>query len=311
MLLRTENLTKYYGSFLALDHLNLEVEEGEIFGFVGPNGAGKTTSMRILATLMTATSGDAFLNGVSVRQSPMAIRGMMGYMPDFFGVYDNLRVTEYLDFYGDAYGVDKGKRRVMISELLELVNLGDKADHYVDALSRGMKQRLCLARCLIHDPKLLILDEPASGMDPQARAEMKYILKALKEQGKSILISSHILPELGELCDRVAIINKGKLMAMGTIDEISKTMGERTKVKFTLLSSDDLESAAAILRTHEAVGEIMQENQTLEVSLSGEDKEIAELVRRLALSNVGITAVQKTVQSLEQVFLEVISSEEK
>ena len=309
MILKTTDLTKWYGKFLALDHFNIEVEKGEIFGFVGPNGAGKTTSMRIIATLMASSSGDAWIDGISVQAYPMEARKLVGYMPDFFGVYDNLRVHEYLDFYGDANHVPKAKRKKLAGELLELVNLSDKADFYVDTLSRGMKQRLCLARCLIHEPKLLILDEPASGMDPQARAEMKYILRALRDQGKSSIISSHILPELGELCDRVAIINRGKLLTMGTVEEISRMFtGEQARMTFTFLTEEDIENAVAILRSNTLTGEIIRENNDLEVVFRGDDRQAAELIHIMAVSNVKFISVNRTVQSLEQVFLEVINS---
>ncbi|MDR0286400.1 MAG: ABC transporter ATP-binding protein [Clostridiales bacterium] len=307
MLLRTENLTKRYGKFLALDQMNLEVDEGEIFGFVGPNGAGKTTTMRILATLMTATAGDAYIDDISVRKSPFAIRKVVGYMPDFFGVYDNLRVSEYLEFYADANNIPKRDWKAITKQLLELVNSSDKENAFVDSLSRGMKQRLCLARCLIHDPKLLILDEPSSGMDPQARAEVKYILRALKEQGKSIFISSHILPELGELCDRIAIINHGTLVTMGTMDEISRNLGGQNKIKLTFLSEEDMEQAIAVLRAFPFVGEIVREDKMLEVAMDGDEKEAAELQRALILAGVNLTSFQRSVQSLEQIFLEVIS----
>lgn len=211
-------LTRYYGSFLALDHLSLTIGEGELHGFVGPNGAGKTTTMRILATLMKPSSGTATLDGVDVAARPREIHRLMGYMPDFFGVYDRLKSWEYLDFYARCYGFGYRERMNMIDSLLELVNLADKRDSYVDLLSRGMKQRLCLARALIHNPKLLILDEPASGMDPRARAEMKGILKTLKELGKTVLISSHILPELSEMCDSLTIIDHGRLVFSGSVE---------------------------------------------------------------------------------------------
>ncbi len=309
MLLRTENLTKYYNKFLALDKLNIEVEQGEIYGFVGPNGAGKTTAMKILASLMNASYGDAYVDGISVLSNSLKARELVGYMPDFFGVYDNLKVSEYLDFYGDANNVPKDKRKTLNDELLELVNLSDKKDKYVDSLSRGMKQRLCLARCLIHDPKLLILDEPASGMDPQARAEMKLILKALKAQGKSILISSHILPELSELCDRVAIINKGKLVASGTIDEIMQGLGESAKITIGFLNEEDIDNAVAIMRTNESVGSMEKEGLSIEAVFTGNDDKIAELIKVLALADVKIVSINKTVQTLEKIFLEVISHE--
>lgn len=308
MLLETVNLTKYYGRFLALDKLNIGVKEGEIYGFVGPNGAGKTTAMKILACLMNASAGEAYIDGVSVLQQPVKARELIGYMPDFFGVYDNLKVDEYLDFYADAHNVPKSERKALSDDLLKLVNLSDKKDKYVDTLSRGMKQRLCLARSLIHNPKLLILDEPASGMDPQARAEMKFILKALKAQGKSILISSHILPELAEMCDRVCILNKGKVVVSGNMDEIMQAMGRQSKITIGFLSDADLENGVAVMRTNDMVGEMVREGNNVEAVFSGSDEDISKLIKVFALSDINIVSVRKTVQSLEQIFLEVIGN---
>jgi len=306
-LLETVRLTKYYGSFPALVDLNISVEEGEIYGFVGPNGAGKTTSMKIMATLMGASSGDVLIDGESVLQKPARARRLIGYMPDFFGVYDNLKVSEYLDFYADACNVPKAGRRTLADELLTLVNLSDKRECYVDTLSRGMKQRLCLARSLIHDPRLLILDEPASGMDPQARAEMKSILKALKGQGKTILISSHILAELSEICDRFAIISRGQLMAAGSIEEISGALGINPRLCFRFLSETDFENATAILRTHPETGPLTRDGDILEAVFDGTDQSAAAIIRHLSAAGVNIVSAYKTAKSLEQVFLEVVS----
>ena len=208
-MLKIDSLTKNYGSFPALKGLSLEIPDGALHGFVGPNGAGKTTTMRILATLMKPTSGTAYVDGTDVVKDGQAARKLVGYMPDFFGVYDSLKCWEYLDFYARCYRIGASERKRMTRQLLELVQLEEKENEYVDALSRGMKQRLCLARSLIHDPKLLILDEPASGMDPRARAEMKGILRTLREMGKTVLISSHILPELAEMCDSLTILDHG------------------------------------------------------------------------------------------------------
>jgi ABC-2 type transport system ATP-binding protein len=309
MLLKTVNLTKYYGHFLALDKLNIEVREGEIYGFVGPNGAGKTTAMKILACLMNASAGEAYIDGISIMQNPAKAKKLIGYMPDFFGVYDNLKVDEYLEFYADAHNVPKSERAPLIEDLLQLVNLSDKKDKYVDTLSRGMKQRLCLARSLIHDPKLLILDEPASGMDPQARAEMKFILKALKAQGKSILISSHILPELSEMCDRVCILSRGKSVVSGNMDEIMEAMGRRAKITIGFLTDEDLQNGVAVMRTNDYVGQMVREGNKVEAVFNGTDEDMSKLIKAFALSDVRIVSISKTVQSLEQIFLEVIGNE--
>ena len=206
-MIRCVGLTKWYGSFLALDGLDLTLDKGDLFGFIGPNGAGKTTTMKILATLLLPTEGEAFVGSYDVVRQPDEVRHMVGYMPDFFGTYAEMRVSEYLAFFAAAYRVPSGERNKVVSELLELVELSHKAEEVVGALSRGMQQRLGLARALVHDPQVLILDEPASGLDPRARVEMREILKQLRSMGKTILLSSHILPELADVCNRIGVIS--------------------------------------------------------------------------------------------------------
>ena len=268
-----DGLTRYYGSFLALDHLSLTIHDGELHGFVGPNGAGKTTTMRILATLLKPTEGTAALDGVDVAGHPREIRRLMGYMPDFFGVYDRLKAWEYLDFYARCYGFGQKERRRMTDSLLELVNLTDKRDSYVDVLSRGMKQRLCLARALIHDPRLLILDEPASGMDPRARAEMKGILRTLKDMGKTVLISSHILPELSEMCDSLTIIDHGRLVFSGSVEELGRHMSGNAPIRVRLAAgaeADAIEAAVTLIRQYPGVtGVGREEGNVLTVDFDG------------------------------------------
>lgn len=308
MMLEITGLTRYYGRFLALDHLDMTIGEGELHGFVGPNGAGKTTTMRILATLLLPTEGKATLNGVDVAKNPKEIRRMIGYMPDFFGVYDKLKAREYLDFYARCYGFSAGERARMADSLLELVNLQDKRDTYVDVLSRGMKQRLCLARALIHDPKLLILDEPASGMDPRARAEMKGILRTLKDMGKTVLISSHILPELSEMCDSLTIIDHGKLVFSGSVEALSSHMSGNAPLKVRVLGSEDeraMAQAVSILKQFPGVTGITQEEQTsLSVAFEGGDENAAELLKLLSAS-VPVVDFHRTEMNLEKVFMEV------
>src|SRR3954453_22777858 len=223
-IVETRNLTKRYGSFTALSDLNLKIEKGSIHGFIGPNGAGKTTTMRILSTLLEPSGGQAWVSGYAVTEHPYDVRRRIGYMPDFFGVYDNMKVWEYLDFFAAAYHVPTSKRPGLIDDLLALVDLTVKRDSFVEDLSRGMKQRLCLARTLVHEPDLLILDEPASGLDPRARIELRELLKELRNLGKTILVSSHILSELTEMCTHVAIIERGRLLVNGGIGEILQAM---------------------------------------------------------------------------------------
>lgn len=306
MLLRTEKLTKMYGLFRALCDFDITIDKESIVGFVGPNGAGKTTAMRIISTLMPATSGEVYINEVPLKEDLSAARRAIGFVPDYFGVYSAITSTEYLDFYAGLNDVPVNDRKALISDMLELVNLTDKANVNVNSLSRGMKQRLCLARCLLHDPQLLILDEPASGLDPQARADLKYILRALRAEGKAVLISSHILPELGEFCDKVVILNRGKKVADGTIEEISEKIGEKTKLSYVLAGETDFELAVGAARSAGVEGEIIRDGMKLEIEFSGNDEEVADLTRRMVLSGVRVVTVDRTRRTLEQVFLEVI-----
>ena len=267
-----EELTRVYGKFTALDKLSMNIAEGELHGFVGPNGAGKTTTMRILATLLPASGGRATIDGVDVAENPRRVRTLVGYMPDFFGVYDSLKAWEYLDFYGRLYGLSAARRRERVDQLLELVRLTDKRDSYVDSLSRGMKQRLCLAHSLIHDPRLLILDEPASGMDPRARAEMKDILRALRDMKKTVLISSHILPELSEMCDSLTIIDHGKLVFTGSVEALDRKMNGDAPIDIRFApgaGEESVDAAVALLKQYPGVSGITQEDaRTLRVETS-------------------------------------------
>ncbi|MFA7573365.1 MAG: ABC transporter ATP-binding protein, partial [Lutispora sp.] len=233
-MLRINGLIKRYGKFTAVDSLELHVPQGEIFGFVGPNGAGKTTTMKIVCGLMAADAGEVHVDGIDAIKNGRKAKEVIGYMPDFFGVYDDLKVTEYLDSYASIYNINANDRKKLCDDLLELVDLNDKREAYVDSLSRGMKQRLCLARSLVHNPKILVLDEPASGMDPRARVEMKEILRTLKDLGKTILISSHILPELAELCTSVGIIDRGKIVISGTVSEIMQQVYSKKFIRIRL-----------------------------------------------------------------------------
>lgn len=311
-MLTVKELTRSYGQFVALDHLNMTIADGELHGFVGPNGAGKTTTMRILATLLKPTGGSATLDGVDVVKKPKEVHKLMGYMPDFFGVYDRLKTWEYLDFYARCYGFGYRDRMNMIDSLLELVNLTDKRDSYVDVLSRGMKQRLCLARALIHDPRLLILDEPASGMDPRARAEMKNILRTLKGMGKTVLISSHILPELSEMCDALTIIDHGKLVFSGSVDELNRHMNGNAPLLIRLAASADeacMRGAAALIRQQPGVTGVGQEaDNGLTVAFDGDDQDAAALLRQLAQA-APVVDFHRAPLNLEKVFMEVTRDE--
>src|SRR5918994_6504787 len=243
---------KDYGDFRAVEALNLKIGAGEMFGFIGPNGAGKSTTIRFLATLLRATAGEGTVNGHSVTNDPIGVRKSVGYMPDNFGVYDGMKVWEFLDFFAVAYQIPRGRRKGVIGDVLELLDLTHKRDDFVNGLSRGMKQRLCLAKTLVHDPPVLILDEPASGLDPRARLEVKALLKELRTMGKTILISSHILSELADFCTSIGIIERGKLLAAGSIQEIQRQVRAHRVLKIRVLDPST-DRAPAILRDHRGV----------------------------------------------------------
>ncbi len=245
-MIQTKGLTKFYGKLGALVDLNLTIPPGNIFGFIGPNGAGKTTTMRILATLLEPTRGTATIDDVDVRRHGAKVRRLVGYMPDFIGVYDDLKVFEYLEFFAAAFGIERAKRKSIVEGVLELTDLTVKRAATVDSLSRGMGQRLQIARVLVHDPKVLILDEPASGLDPRARIEMRELLRELRQMGKTIMISSHILSELEEMCDLVGIIEHGKMVFSGTMHEIRAKMGISQKVRLRV-GPDQQKRAAELL----------------------------------------------------------------
>lgn len=297
-------LTKRYGQFTALDNLNLTLEEGTVFGFVGANGAGKSTTFLILSTLLQATSGEVLINGISVREKPAEVRGMIGYMPDFFGVYDQLKADEYLDFYGASYGIPEAERQKLIPQLLELVNLSHKRYAYVDLLSRGMKQRLCLARSLIHDPKVLILDEPASGLDPRARVEMRDILKTLKSMGKTILISSHILPELAEMCDEIGVIDNGKLIAHGSVAEIQKKL-QGEKVITVRLARNATRNVGFFEEQPFVTNIEIISDDELTFTYKGSEEQQVNMLKSAMLMDIPIVSFMEHVTDLEDVFMEI------
>jgi len=307
-MLQIEHLSKNYGHFTALEDLNLTIGDRQLHGLVGPNGAAKTTTMRILATLLAPTAGSASLDGVNLVRGGAGARALVGYMPDFFGVYDNLKCREYLDFYARCYRMGAKERAQTADRLLSLVGLEEKREAEVDTLSRGMKQRLCLARSLIHDPKLLILDEPASGMDPRARAEMKGILKTLRGMGKTVLISSHILPEIAEMCDSLTILNRGRLVFSGSVDALAARMNGNAPLDIRL-AEDGGEAAVSAtvlcLREMPGVTEILQvEPFLLRVRLR-EEMDAAWALRELVLRGIPVRDFHREAMNLEKVFMEV------
>lgn len=301
-IVQIRGLTKIYGDLYALKRLNLDIEEGSIFGYIGPNGAGKTTTMMILATLLTPTVGKAYVCGVDVLKKPEKIRAQIGFMPDFFGVYDEMKVWEYLDFFAMCYGIRKSKKTGIISDLLELVDLNAKRDADVESLSRGMKQRLGLARTLIHDPKLLILDEPSSGLDPKARIEIKEILKELRKMGKTMLISSHILPDLSEMCTHIGVIEKGELIISGGVQEIINNIHNVNEIEIKIIG-DGLEKY--ITNYPNVLEVIAKEQGNYVVKFNGDQDREAEMLQYLAKNDIKVYSFHRKTANLEDVFMKI------
>jgi ABC-2 type transport system ATP-binding protein len=306
-IVRTHDLVKRYDRTLAVAGVDLSVEPGEIFGIVGPNGAGKSTTLRMLATLLRPTSGTAEIDGWSVTRNPDQVRRVLGFMPDVFGVYDDMKVWEYLDFFARCYGLPAAGRRRVIADLLDLVDLGDKREAYVQTLSRGMQQRLCLAHALVHDPQVLLLDEPASGLDPRARVELRELLRELRNLGKTILISSHILPELEELCTSVAIIDRGQVLAQGRVSDIERRLrfGAVLRVRL-LLEGDELESARQRLALDPDVASAtVLADGTIELGFRGDDAASARLLGAAVAAGLPVVSFARAASDLEELFLQV------
>jgi ABC-2 type transport system ATP-binding protein len=308
----TRGLVKRYGDQLAVAGVDLLVGPGEIYGLVGPNGAGKTTIMKILATLLASSAGEAYVTGIPVDADPLEVRRRIGYMPDFYGVYDDLRVWEYLDFFARCYGVPANRRPTMISELLEIVGLTDRRQSYVEAMSRGMRQRLCLAHTLVHDPALLILDEPASGLDPRARVELREILRELRGMGKTILVSSHILPELGEMCTGIAIIDRGHLLRSGSIDEIERSLRATALLRIDILGDEAaLAAARTWLATDARIADVIDASgkadgaTRIEAAFDGTLDAQADLLRAMLDAGHRVVGFAQATSDLEEIFLKV------
>jgi ABC-2 type transport system ATP-binding protein len=306
-IVRTEGLVKRYDGTLAVAGVDLAIDAGEIFGLVGPNGAGKTTTLRILATLLLPSAGSAEIAGYSVTRNPDQVRRVLGFMPDVFGVYDDMKVWEYLDFFARCYGIDAPSRRRMIGDLLDLVDLADKRESYVQTLSRGMQQRLCLAHALVHDPQVLLLDEPASGLDPRARVELRELLRELRALGKTILISSHILPELEELCTSVAIVDQGQVLAQGRVADIERRLrfGAVLRVRL-LLEGEELDAARDRFAADPDVATaLILEDGTIELGFRGDDAASARLLAQSVASGMPIVSFARAASDLEELFLQV------
>ncbi len=308
-IIELRDLTKRYGDLLAVDSLNLSIEEGAVFGFIGPNGAGKTTTMRILTTLLRPTEGEARIGGHSVTAEPQAVRRLIGYMPDFFGVYEDMKVWEYLDFFAACYDIPTAARPAMIDDLLALVDLGHKRDAYVETLSRGMKQRLCLARTLTHDPQVLILDEPASGLDPRARIEMRELLRELQRMGKTIFFSSHILAEVADICTSLGIIENGRLVAAGGVADMMRRLRahRRVTVRFVPGAPVDLAALAVDLGGEAGVLAATAGDEsaadTLRLDFDGDDAALSGLLARLVGRGLPVLSFSEERDDLEDVFM--------
>ncbi len=306
------NLSKRYGEFIALDDLSLTVRRGQILGFIGPNGAGKTTTIKILVGLAKPTSGVAKIAGVDCASDSASIKRVVGYMPDGFGSYDNMRVREYLDFFGAAFGIPRKRRIERIAEVLEITNSTYMQDRYVESLSHGMQQRVGIARTLLHDPEVLIFDEPANGLDPQARIEMRELLLKLAASGKTLIVTSHILPELSRICDQVAIITQGKLRAAGSLEEIMRNLNQRRTIEVQLPANQDLVEAERVLRNslgETAVVTASPAEAMLRFETTQTDEELSQVLASLVAARVQVSQFRELQTDLEDAFMSVLQQQ--
>ena len=309
-MLKIRGLHKIYGKYHALGGLDMTVEDGALYGFVGPNGAGKTTAIKIMTGLLRADEGTVHINGVDALENTNGMKAMIGYVPDFFGVYDNLMVWEYMEFFASCYGLEGLKARKRCSALLEQIGLEDKEEFYVDGLSKGMKQRLCLARALIHDPEVLILDEPMAGLDPRTRFDFRETLKDLSDQGKTIVLSSHVLSELSELCTDVGIIDQGRMALTGSIRDILSQVNSSNPIVITLFGGGT-DVALSILKSHPSVHTITVKGREIVVRFSGDEQEEAVLLQRLVDAGLLVSGFTREKGSLESLFMQITDRDEE
>lgn len=310
LIIETKDLVKRFGRFTAVEGLSLEVPAGAIYGFVGPNGAGKTTTMRMLTTLTRPTSGAAWVGGHSVLQDRRAVRRAIGYMPDEFGVYDDLRVWEYLDFFAACYDIPENERKRLVTDLLELVNLTHRRDDMVDKLSRGMKQRLSLARTLAHDPQVLILDEPASGLDPAARIEIRELMRALSSMGKTIFFSTHILPDVENICTHIGIVEAGQMVMQGTLDDMKARFQPHREILVTIKDNEAAERVRSLVVGLPDVlkAEIIEPKagrSRVRVDFAGDDDGVAVISQAISAGGVSVLGFNEEIRDLESVFMKV------
>jgi ABC-2 type transport system ATP-binding protein len=307
------NLSKQYGDFSALDNLSLDVHRGQILGFIGPNGAGKTTTIKILVGLAKPTSGTAKIAGVDCAKQSAKIKRLVGYMPDGFGAYDNMRVREYLDFFGAAFGIPRRPRQTRIAEVLEITNATYLRDKFIESLSHGMQQKVGIARTLLHDPEVLIFDEPANGLDPQARIEMRELLLRLAASDKTLIVTSHILPELSRICDQVAIITHGRLRASGALDQIMRNLSQRRMIEVQLPTGQSIEAAANVLGEHLTGDEPISSSGAegmIRFETQRSDEHLSELLAALVAAKIRISQFREVQTDLEDAFLSVIRKED-
>jgi ABC-2 type transport system ATP-binding protein len=300
-MIKTQDLTKVYGQLRAINNLTMELAEGDLFGYIGPNGSGKTTTMRILATLLQPTWGEASVCGYSIYTHPKEIRRLIGYMPDFFGVYDDMKVIEYLEFFAAAYRIKGPKRKKICDEVLDLVDLGYKREAFVTSLSRGMTQRLGLARVLLHDPKVLLLDEPASGLDPRARIEIRGLLKELRKMGKTIMVSSHILPELADICNKVGMIEQGELKVCAEVADVMKLVRQRTMLNIGV--TERTEDAAKLLGQNSLVESLEVRDGKIFVTLKENVDDYSQLATMLVEGGYKLKLFKEDEINLETAFM--------
>ena len=296
-------LTRVFGETIAVNDVSFQVPRGSVFGYIGPNGAGKTTSMRILSTLGLPSSGEAYIQGLSSVNDPDKVRSRLGFMPDSFGTYSDTNCAEYLDFFARSHGLIGGQRTRRLRWVMDFTGLKSLADKPIRGLSKGMRQRLCLGRALIHDPSVLILDEPAAGLDPRARIELRHIIRALASEDKTILISSHILTELAEMCDRVGIIEQGRLLATGSVDEIRKTLKPTRRIQVRV--SGEVDTAMRMLDQYDFVQDVSFDDKLLRFAINGGDEHQSQVLRELIGSNVDVIEYRAQDESLEDVFLQI------
>ncbi len=305
-LIEFKNLHRFFGQTHAVNNVTFTVDRGQVFGYIGPNGAGKTTSMRILATLEQPHYGDAFVDGFSCVNDPDRVRQRLGFMPDNYGVYPNMNVWEYLDFFARSYGLRGTQRQVRLDFVMQFTHLSDLQYKPITGLSKGMKQRLCLGRTLIHDPSVLIMDEPAAGLDPRARIELREMIRQLAQAGKTILVSSHILTELAEMCDVVGIIEQGRILATGTVDQIlQQRHGDERRSWLRIRVLRNIEQLTSLLTARAEISELQINDQVASFTFTGEEEQEQQLLRQLILADLPVVSFGSQNKSLEEVFMQV------